>query len=56
MDTQYARQSGHWRAHSSLDLRDYLKSLDGETAGNTVKIRLRDSRKGAHEETTIVLG
>jgi len=24
MDTQYARQSGHWRAHSSLDLRDYL--------------------------------
>ena len=24
MNTQYARQSGHWRAHPSVDLRDYL--------------------------------
>ena len=24
MDTQYARQSGPWRAHPSLDLRDYV--------------------------------
>ena len=24
MDTQYARQSGHWRAHPSVDLRAYL--------------------------------
>lgn len=37
------------------ELRDYLRSLTGETVGNTVKIRLRDSRAEAREET-IVLG